>query len=209
LADSVHLRIDPAASKVEAAVAEPYRTKGTATGNFDITSGEVSVDSASPAAGGSVTIVLDAKSYDSGNSFRDDAVFSLLDANTYPTITFQTTGLQNVAMSSASAGTATVVGTLTLHGTTRPVSVPIKAALDTAGHVTADGAVTFNYADYGVKVPGLLGMHAADEVTVKFHTLSPCPVPPGDGDAIALRRPFSAHGSSKSGAVSLGPESSF
>lgn len=134
-ADSAHLRIDPAASKVTAAVAEPDRTKGTATGKFDITSGEVSGDSANPAAGGSVTIVLDAKSYDSGNPFRDDAVFNLLDAGTYPAITFHSTGLQNVAMSSASAGTTIVAGSLTLHGTTHQVSVPINAALDSAGRL--------------------------------------------------------------------------
>jgi len=170
-ADSMHLKIDPSASKVTAEVAEPDRTKGTATGKFEITSGEVSGDSANPAAG-AVTIVLDAKSYDSGNPFRDDAVFGLLDANTYPTITFQSTALRNVATSSANAGTATVVGNLILHGATRPVSVPIKMALDSTGHFTADGAITFNYADYGVKVPSLLGMRAADEVTVAFHIVA-------------------------------------
>lgn len=170
-ADSVHLKIDPSASKVTAEVAEPDRTKGTATGKFDITAGEISGDSANPAAG-TVNIVLDAQSYDSGNPFRDDAVFGLLDARAYPTITFQSTALQNVATSSANAGTATVVGNLTLHGTTRPVSVPIKMALDSTGHLTADGAITFNYADYGVKVPSLMGMTAANEVTVAFHIVA-------------------------------------
>jgi polyisoprenoid-binding protein YceI len=170
-ADSLHLRIDPSASKVTAAVAEPDRTKGNADGKFDIKSGEVSGDTANPAAG-AVTIVLDAQSYDSGNPFRDDAVFGLLDARTYPTIMFQSTALQNVATSSANAATATVVGNLTIHGTTRPVSVPIKMALDSAGSLTADGAITFNYADYGVKVPSLLGMSAANEVTVALHIVA-------------------------------------
>lgn len=185
-ADSVHFRIDPPSSKVTAEVAEPDRTKGAATGKFDITSGEVSGDSANPAAG-TVSIVLDAKSYDSGNPFRDDAVFRLLDANTYPTITFQSTALQNVATpprtNSANAATATVVGNLTIHGTTRPVSVPIKMALDSARHLTADGALTFNYADYGLKVPSMLGMSAANEVTVAFHIVA-IPAPP----ASAARR---------------------
>ena len=170
--DSMRLRIDPAASKVTAAVAEPDRTKGTATGKFDITSGEVSGDSVNPAAGGSVTIVLDAKSYDSGNPFRDDRVFVLLDANTYPTMTFQSTGVQNVVMDSSAAGTLTVAGNLTIDGTTRAVSVPVKAALDKSGHLSADGQLTFNYADYGVKVPSLLGMSAANEVTVTLHIVA-------------------------------------
>jgi polyisoprenoid-binding protein YceI len=171
-ADTVHLTIDPKASKVTAAVAEPDRSKGVATGKFDITSGEVSGDPANPVAGGSVNIVLDAKSYDSGNPFRDDAVYNLLEAGTYPSITFQSTGLQNVAMSSSNAGSGTVAGNLTIHGTTKQVSVPVTGALDGSGSFTADGALTFNYSDYGVKVPSLLGMRAADEVTVTFHIVA-------------------------------------
>jgi polyisoprenoid-binding protein YceI len=170
-ADTVHLTIDPKASKVTTSVAEPDRSKGNATGKFDITSGEVSGDPANPASAGTVTIVLDAKSYDSGNPFRDDAVFNLLDAGNFPTIEFKSTGLENVAMSGANAGSATLNGNLTIHGTTKPVSVPIKAALD-GGSLTADGEVTFNYADYGVKVPAMLGNQAGNEVKVTFHIVA-------------------------------------
>ncbi len=171
-ADTVHLTIDPKASKVTAAVAEPDRSKGDATGKFAITSGEVTGDPANPASAGAVNIVLDAKSYDSGNPFRDDAVFNLLDANNYPTITFQSTGLQDVTVSSSKAGNATLSGNLTIHGTTKQVSVPVKAALDGAGSLTADGEVTFNYADYGVKVPAMLGNQAGNEVKVTFHIVA-------------------------------------
>ncbi len=171
-AETVHLTIDPKASKVTAAVAEPDRVRPPAVGKFDITSGEVTGDTANPAASGTVNIVLDAKSYDSGNPFRDDAVYSLLDAGTYPTITFQSTGLQDVAMSSANAGSGTVAGNLTIHGTAKQVSVPITAALDGSGNFTADGEITFNYADYGVRVPTLLGLKAGDEVKVIFHIVA-------------------------------------
>ncbi len=114
-------------------------------------------------------MVLDATSYDSGNPFRDDAVFVLLGARTYPTITFKSTALQNVTMTSPSAGTGTLVGNLTLHGTTRSVSVPFTAARDASGHLSADGKVTFSYADYGMKVPSMMGASAGNEVTVAFH----------------------------------------
>jgi polyisoprenoid-binding protein YceI len=171
-AETVHLTIDPKASKVTAAVAEPDRVRPPAVGKFDITSGEVSGDPANPAAAGSVNIVLDAKSYDSGNPFRDDAVYNLLDAGAYPTITFQSTGLQNVSMDSSNAGSGTVAGNLTIHGATKPVSVPVKAAFDGSGNLTADGEVSFNYAEYGVKVPSLLGLKAGDEVKVTFHIVA-------------------------------------
>jgi len=168
----LHLKIDPTASKVTAVVAEPDRTKGLADAKFTITSGDVSGDPSNPTSGGSVTIVLDAKSYDSGNGFRDDAVYGMIDADNYPTITFQSTGLEQVTMGSGNSGSATLVGNLTIHGKTKSVTVPMKASLDATNHLTADGEVTFNYADYGVRVPSLLGMTASDQVTVHFHVVA-------------------------------------
>ena len=168
----LHLKIDPAASKVTTLVAEPDRTKGFATAKFTITSGEVSGDPSNPGSGSSVTLVLDAKSYDSGNGFRDDAVYGMLDADTYPTITFQSTGVEQVAMGPGSSGSANLVGDLTIHGKTRSVTVPVKASLDATNHLTVDGEVAFNYADYGVRVPSMMGMAASDRVTVQFHIVA-------------------------------------
>jgi len=38
--------------------------------------------------------------------------------------------------------------------------------------VTANRALTFNYADYRAKVPSPLVMRAADEVTLTFHIVT-------------------------------------
>ena len=168
----LHLKIDPAASKVTTVVAEPDRTKGSATARFTITSGEVSGDPSNPGSDSSVTIVLDAKSYDSGNGFRDDAVYGMLDADNYPTITFQSTGLDQVTIGQGNSGSANLVGNLTIHGKTKPLTVPVKASLDAGSHLTADGEVTFNYADFGVRVPSMMGMTASDQVTVRFHIVA-------------------------------------
>ena len=172
LAAPLHLKIDPGASKVTTVVAEPDRSKGFATAKFTITSGEVSGDPSNPGSGGSVTIALDAKSYDSGNGFRDDAVYGMLDADNYPTITFQSTGIEQITLGSGSTGSANLVGTVTIHGKTKPLTVPVKASLDAANHLTADGEVTFNYADFGVRVPSMMGMTASDQVTVQFHIVA-------------------------------------
>lgn len=172
VAAPLHLKVDPAASKVTTLVAEPDRIKGFATAKFTITSGEVSGDPSNPGSGSSVTIVLDAKSYDSGNGFRDDAVYGMLDADNYPTITFQSSGLEQVTMGSGNSGSANLVGSLTIHGKTKTVTMPLKASLDASNHLTADGEVTFNYADYGVKVPSMMGMTASDQVTVQFHIVA-------------------------------------
>ena len=172
LAAPVHLKIDPGASKVTTVVAEPDRSKGFATAKFTITSGEVSGDPSNPGSGSSVTIVLDAKSYDSGNGFRDDAVYGMLDADNYPTITFQSTGIEQITNGSGNTGSANLVGNLTIHGKTKPLTVPVKASLDAGNHLTADGEVTFNYADFGVRVPSMMGMTASDQVTVQFHIVA-------------------------------------
>ena len=173
--EMVQMRIDAKASKVVAVVAEPMKERGNAEGAFTITSGEISGDPSNPAGTGSLTIVLDASSYDSGNPFRDDAVVGrALQCETYPTITFKSTGLQNIATTSQTAGTATVMGDLTLHGTTHPLSVPFRASLDATKHFVADGEVTFRYADFGVKVLSMLGsaLLAGEEVTVRFHIVA-------------------------------------
>ena len=168
----LHLKIDPATSKVTTVVAEPDRTKGSATARFTITSGEVSGDPSNPASYSSVTIVLDAKSYDSGNGFRDDAVYGMLDADNYPTIRFQSTGLDQITIGQGNSGSANLVGNLTIHGKTKPLTVPVKASLDDGNHLTADGEVTFNYADFGVRVPSMMGMTASNQVTVRFHIVA-------------------------------------
>ncbi len=175
-AELMHFTVDPVASEISAAVSEPMASlRGVATGKFRIVSGEIVSDSASPARTTSVKLVVDAASYSSGTSLRDRAVTgSTLQAQEYPTITFQGGDVDNIVRVSETSGTATIRGSLTLHGATRVVIVPISVQLTGDTHLQADGAATINYPDWGIAPPSMLfgSMRAGDQATIRFHIVA-------------------------------------
>lgn len=151
------------------------RDTATADATFRIVSGEVEGDPANVAATGRVNLVIDATTYDSGSDHRDRKILSSsLETGQYPTITFASTRIGNVNVAAPGAmGTATVTGDLTLHGTTRQISVPVSITMSPDGIFGADGSVTFDYTDYGVKVPRLMfAVAAGREVTITFHIVA-------------------------------------
>jgi polyisoprenoid-binding protein YceI len=177
----LRLPVDTQKSQIEATVKEPLarlRDEGTVTGNFRILSGEIDGDPADVASTGHVKIVIDATSYDSGNLHRDKAVLSsALETRLYQSITFESTRIEKIEIDAPLvSGHAVVVGYLTLHGTTRQISVPASVSRDSDGTVTARGNFTFNYTDYGVNPPRLLFMApAGDEVEISFHVIAAPP----------------------------------
>jgi len=101
-------------------------------GTVRLVSGEVTI--ANDPQRSSVRAVIDAASYSSGNGKRDKDVTSanLLDAQTYPEITFSGEGAR------AQGGGWVVPGTVTAHG----VSVPTELTIDDVR--TEDGAIRFH-----------------------------------------------------------------
>jgi polyisoprenoid-binding protein YceI len=92
----------------------------TVHGNFTKTEGTVSWDDANVAKS-TVKATIDVNSLDTGNAARDghtksDAFF---DAAKFPTITFESTGVQ------ASGKDLKVTGNLTLKGVTKPVTLQV------------------------------------------------------------------------------------
>ena len=166
-----HYRMDAATSAVTSTIREPASMigGGDAQGTFKIIDGEIFLDPDNPGTG-SVKLILDAASYHSDKSGRDHAAIAALEADTYPTIRFESTSLSNVVKSSNTDGSATVNGELTLHGRSMPISVPVNVEVTTdAGKAVAEGEVTFKYSDWGVKPPTILFIHASDETTISFH----------------------------------------
>ena len=90
------------------------------------------------------------------------------DVAKYPTITFKSTSVKEVAK-----GKLEVTGDFTLHGVTKRITIPITNAGTQPGmqpgSVVAgfiDGAVTINRNDYGIKYgPGVLG----DDVAISLN----------------------------------------
>ena len=176
-AELMHFAVDPNASEISAAVREPLSSlRGSATGTFRITAGEIVSDSADPARTTTVKIEFDTASYSSGSSMRDHSVTgsSILDAENYPKITFEGGDVDNIVRTGDSSGTATIRGSLTLHGATRTTIVPVAVQVSGDRKLEADGEVTINYPDWGIEVPTLLfgSMRAGDQATIHFHIIA-------------------------------------
>jgi polyisoprenoid-binding protein YceI len=168
-------------SEIRATVAEPLgvlRDHPTATGSFQMIKGEIDGDPENVAATAHVKLVLNATTYDSGDAKRDrEVIHSALETAKYQVIIFESRKFEDVEMEVPGvSGSATVVGNLTLHGTTHTIKVPVRVSMDTDGQFSAGGEITFKYTDYGIKAPRLLFLLAAsDQVTISFRVLAQRP----------------------------------
>lgn len=174
-AAAIHLQIDPQKSEIRATVADPLarlRETGEVEATLRIISGEVDGDPQNPGQTGHVKLVIDATTFNSGNNHRDNVVLgTALDTAEYQTISFESTHLENVQIDvPGKMGHVVVAGNLTLHGTTRSILVPADISLNSDGTLSADGEVSFNYTDFGVRAPRLLfALPAGTDVTIHFH----------------------------------------
>ena len=92
---------------------------------------------------------------------------NVLDIARHPTIVFQSTAV-SVRNRRGSAIDVTVDGRLTLHGVTRPVSVPVSADLG-ADVLKAHGRLSVKQTDYGIKPVSVSGVVAVkDALTIDF-----------------------------------------
>lgn len=174
-AEMVRYVVDPAQCEVLAVVAQPMsKLRGDAVGSFRVRSGEVTGNPDNPGVGAHLNLVIDASSYSSGNSRRDSVVTgTVLDAATYPDITFVSTGVQDVAIDTPGEGSALIIGNLTMRGETQSIDALVSVTLIGRDRLEARGEVSFRYPRFGIPVPKLIGVvHASDEVTVKYRIVA-------------------------------------
>ena len=95
---------------------------GRTKGRFGDFSGTIGYDAAKPAAS-SFSGIIQVKSIDTGNERRDGHLQNadFFDAEKYPTITFEST-----EVTSTGENTLSVKGKLTMHGTTKEVSLSVE-----------------------------------------------------------------------------------
>lgn len=123
---------------------------GPVRGSFAIRGG--TVDVAEPLAASRVRAEIDAASFRTGNAARDAAVRSarLLDADSHPVMTF----------ASERTDGATLTGTLTVRGVTRPVTLSIEESAVAPGSFTARASTRIDRTEFGVTASrGLAGRH--------------------------------------------------
>lgn len=97
----------------------------------------------------------------------------VLDVNRYPSVAFRSRGI-DVRQRHGDEVDLTVTGELTLHGTTRSVAVPVRAAFEPDA-VSARGTFSVKQSDYGMKPVTVAGgmVSVKDEVKIHFTIVAP------------------------------------
>jgi len=121
-------------------------------GRFTSAKGTILYDDANP-ANSSVTMVIEAKSIDTGWPHRDEHLRTddFFDVDKYPTIVFQSERLTR-------SGNGWVAdGQLTMHGVTKAIAIPFHFPRQPSRRpesrwmvLNADGAVRLKHADFGI-----------------------------------------------------------
>jgi len=117
---------------------------------------------------------VDAASYKTNSEGRDqDVKDNALEAQKFPTITFESTSLAGARQNGDADADLSLVGRLTLHGVTKDITVPVVVRLE-EGRLVADGSYAFKFEEYGVKRPSkMMGlMTTGDVATIEFHVVA-------------------------------------
>ena len=159
--------IDPAHSEIGFAV--KHLTVSTVRGNFKDFAGTIQLDPADPASL-SAEATIQAASIDTNAEGRDTHLKSIdfFDTETYPTITFKSTGAQKEGEEYI------LTGDLTMHGVTKQVTIPLSIAGPVKGMKEAmviglSGDLSINRQDYGISWNKTLdtgGLVVSDDVRI-------------------------------------------
>ena len=127
-----------------------------------------------------VSFKVEAATLDTGNKSRDKKMReSHLDTARYPTIAFQSSKVKAIAPTLRADETQEmeITGALSLHGTEKVISFPVKA-VRRGGELVVTGETSLRMTDYGIPIPGFLFMKVKDDVKVMFEVVAT----PSQGD---------------------------
>lgn len=156
--------LDPAQTKVDFTVDS---TLHTVHGDFHLKSGSIQFDNATGIASGE--LVVDSASGESGSDARDKRMHKdILESPKYSDIVFTP---QHIKGTVANEGKSTIEieGTLTMHGKSKPVTMPLEVQLQN-GTGTAEGSFSVKYQEWGMKNPSTFILRVND--TVHIHVLA-------------------------------------
>jgi polyisoprenoid-binding protein YceI len=160
-------KVDPAHSSIGFSV--DHMVIDTVHGRFRQFDGSITVDPENGNALKQATATIQAKSIDTDVEKRDNHLRSpdFFDAEKYPTITFESTGVDG----------QTLTGKFTLHGVTKEISLPIKIKgpiKDPMGntHLSLEANTKLNRKDYGLTWNKILeagGLMVGEEITIQIN----------------------------------------
>jgi polyisoprenoid-binding protein YceI len=162
--------LDPAHTRIGFSTKHAMVT--TVRGQFNEFEGTATVDPANPSAS-TVSVTIKVDSIDTRSADRDGHLRSadFFDAETYPEITFVSTGVELV-----DGATWRITGDLTIKGVSKPVSIDFEyagTARDPFGNLRAgfEGSVVVNRKDWDLSWNAALetgGVLVSDKVKLEF-----------------------------------------
>jgi polyisoprenoid-binding protein YceI len=168
LAEVQRFRLVPDKSQIVTKVKDPFG--GIVNGVLLLRQGEARGDIDRLQEVGSVSLVIDSRSYNSNIGLRDQDVQEYyLEVQQYPVIRFDSTDIQKIERpkSPEDLWQITVRGRLELHGVKREVIVPLRLLYQT-NKITAEGNFRFVLEDFNIRVPTLLFLKAGYQLDVEF-----------------------------------------
>jgi polyisoprenoid-binding protein YceI len=157
--------LDPAQTKVNFTVDS---TLHTVHGDFRLKRGSIQFDNATGVASGE--LIVDSASGESGSDGRDKKMHKdILESPKYSDIVFTP---QHVKGTVANEGKSNVEveGILTMHGKSKPVTMPLVVQLQDGGG-SVDGSFAVKYQEWGMKNPSTFILRVNDTVQIHVHAV--------------------------------------
>lgn len=161
-AEMLTFQLDPAKTTVQFTFGA---TLHTVRGTLQAREGTFQFDPATGSAEG--WVMLDATSADTGNRRRDRKMHEkVLESRRFPDITFT---IERISGTLNRGGRSDVQlhGILDWHGTRRPIQIPANVRVD-GDRVTATGALTLRYMEWGLPDPSFFLLRVAKEVRIEI-----------------------------------------
>jgi polyisoprenoid-binding protein YceI len=164
-ADPARFVVVPEQSRVEFVSSTQL---GEFRGSTGLVTGDVLLDAAAPDRP-RLAIAVDARGLRSDNAARDQHMHDkVLETAQFPAVTLVATAYRP---DSGTPGAGTLVGTLTLHGVDRPVTVPVRFERN-GRTLRGQARFTLALADFRMTPPRLLGVKVRDTVDVVVHVVA-------------------------------------
>jgi polyisoprenoid-binding protein YceI len=167
-ADTQRFRLSPDESQIRTTIDDPFGK--AVNGTFRLASGEARGDVERLAETASVSLTIDASSYNSNIGLRDQDVQEYyLEVKQYPTIRFVSTGVVNSERprSNTEPWLITFKGGLELHGVKREIMLPVRVFYQ-GSKIVAQGQFRLQLENFNIAVPRVLFVKAGNAVQVDF-----------------------------------------
>ena len=166
-AEPQRFRLSPAESQITSKITDPFGK--VVNGTFRLSQGEASGDPARLLESASVTVVIEAASYNSNIRLRDPDVQEYYwEVKQHPVIRFTGAVIEKAEGASKEVWQITVRGRLDLHGVQKEIVVPMRLLFQ-QNKLVAQGSFRVSLADYKIAVPQLLFWKAGEHAEIDFH----------------------------------------